>query len=394
MRFHSILTIPGASLLLVSSVCAAPVGNAFYGDPPDETHPWAIHDRNRPQPPVVAPKPVSELEEAAKAPAGAVILFGGTEACLQKWESDKGEPTKWIVKDGAMECVPKAGYIRTKEEFADCQLHVEWCAPTPPEGESQGRGNSGIFPMGQVECQVLDNFDNPTYPDGFACSVYGVAPPLANALRPPGEWQYIDITFHRPVYEGETCVRPGWMTVYCNGILVQDRTDIEGGGGHKRRSKPHPFPEKGPLKLQDHGNPVRFRNIWYRPLAPAMPEGGLNGPLSPEATAAKRKEIAASIRADAAQITAPMEQCYRLAESLCYEHDAAAFAKVQDMTGRYIAEVKALPVGQLVAKKDEVKRLYDVLGYLAQWKIVPGDFGPKADIDAIVKAQGWDKKKR
>lgn len=394
MKLHPTVSILGVSLLLATSL-SANTGNALYGDPPDDRHAWAVHDRNRPQPPKVDPKPESELQASAKAPADAVVLFDGTEASLAKWGTDKNpdEPTKWIVKDGAMECVPKSGYVRTKEEFADCQLHVEWAAPTPPQGESQGRGNSGIFLMGAVECQVLDNYDNPTYADGFACSVYGVAPPLANALRPPGQWQYIDITFHKPVYQGDQCTQPGWITVYCNGILVQDRTQLEGGTGHRGRSKPGPFAEKGPLKLQDHGNPVRFRNIWYRPLSPELPKEGLNGPLSAEAVVAKRAEIAASIRADAAKQTERMEQFYLLAESLVYAKDDAAFAKAQQLAAEYVTAIKSLPADQLVAKKDEVKRLAEALRYLVKWNIVPDTFGSKADVEAVVKARGWDKKK-
>ncbi|MCX6911308.1 MAG: DUF1080 domain-containing protein, partial [Verrucomicrobia bacterium] len=198
MKLDSALFAMGAALSLATAAFAAggSTGHAFYGDPPDDRHAWCVHDQNRPQPKVVAPHSVKSLEKSAKAPADAVILFDGTEASLAKWVSDKNpsEPTKWIVNKGCLECVPKSGYVRTKEEFGDCQLHVEWAAPTPPEGESQGRGNSGIFLFG-VETQVLDNFHNPTYADGFACSMYGVHPPLANALRPPGEFQYIDITF-------------------------------------------------------------------------------------------------------------------------------------------------------------------------------------------------------
>jgi len=180
MKAWSILATTCSVLAVAAAVLAGP----FYGDPPDETHPWAIHDDNRPQPPVVTPGTCSTQEQAGKPPSDAIVLFDGKD--ISKWESDKGEPTKWVVKDGAMECVPGSGYIRTKEQFGDCQLHVEWAAPKDVKGDSQGRGNSGIFPMGLVEVQVLDNFNNPTYPDGFAASVYGINPPMANALRPPG----------------------------------------------------------------------------------------------------------------------------------------------------------------------------------------------------------------
>jgi Domain of Unknown Function (DUF1080) len=394
MKLVSALLI-GAALSLATASAEVSTGHPFYGDPPDETHPWCVHDQNRPQPKLVKPLPASELEAKAKAPAGAIILFDGTEAAMSKWCSDKNpnEPTKWIVKDGNMECVPKSGYVRTKEEFSDCQLHVEWAAPTPPQGDSQGRGNSGIFLMGLVETQVLDNFDNPTYADGFACSMYGVSPPLANALRPPGEFQFIDITFHRPIYKDDKCVDPGWITVYCNGILMQDRQQIEGPTGHMRRPKPGAFPEKGPLKLQDHGNPVRFRNIWLCPLDPAKAGPPKHGPMTAKATAAKRKEIAAMVRKDAAKKPAnSVEQMLRYAESLVYVKDDATCKKVEELAGQYLATLKQLPADQIASKKDEVLQVDKDFKYLAKWAIVPDDFGPKVEVGKLVKEHGWDKK--
>jgi hypothetical protein len=396
MKLDSALFAIGAALSLTTAAFAAggSTGHAFYGDPPDDRHAWCVHDQNRPQPKVVAPLPESELAAKAKAPADAVILFDGTEASLAKWCSDKNpnEPTKWIVNKGCLECVPKSGYVRTKEEFGDCQLHVEWAAPTPPEGESQGRGNSGIFLLG-VETQVLDNYKNPTYADGFACSMYGVHPPLANALRPPGEFQYIDITFHRPIYKDGLCVQPGWITVYCNGILVQDRNEIEGGTGHRARTKVGPLPEKGPLKLQDHGNPVRFRNIWYRPLPSAAAKGGTHGPLPAKAVAAKRKELAAMIRKDAAKKPAgSAEQMLRFAESLVYEKDNATFVTVEKLANQYAASLKQLSADAAGAKKDEVLQVDSAFKYLAKWNFVPETFGPKVEVANFIKAQGWDKK--
>ncbi len=302
-------------LTFVRAVEAASVGSAFYGDAPDQHHPWAVHDPNRPQPKIITPGTFSSQQEPGKPPADAIVLFDGKD--LSKWEGDDGTPTKWIVKDGAMECVPKSGYIRTKESFGDCQLHVEWTAPTKVEGESQGRGNSGVFLMGLVEIQVLDNYNNPTYADGMAGAIYGVNPPMANALRPPGEFQVYDIVFRRPIYKEGRAVDPGSVTVFENGVLVQDHAMLEGETGHMTRSKPRAFPEKGPLKLQDHGNPVRYRNIWYRPLPPRAVEGGTDGYLTTEATMAKRKEIAMMVRADAEKRKAggnPMSEWFRLAE--------------------------------------------------------------------------------
>ena len=371
---------------------AASTGSPFYGDAPDATHPWCVHDWNRPQPPRVEPKPLTD----AKPPADSVILFDGSEASLANWEADKSgsEPTKWIVKDGVLQCVPKSGYIRTKSKFGDCRLHVEWAAPTPPQGDSQGRGNSGIFLEGVVECQVLDNYDNPTYADGFACSVYGVCPPLANALRPPGEWQQIDITFRRPVYEGDKLAHPGYVTVYCNGILVQDKTQLEGGTGHKSRSKPGPLPEVGPLKLQDHGNPVRYRNIWYHPLSvrTAADDEGIHAPMSVEAATAKRKEIAAMVRDEAAKLPEKsLDQWLRLAESLVYEKDPATAEKVNAFVTGYVAEVKQIPANKIESKKSEVTRMNNALKYLTKFKVLSADNTAFKDLDGVVNAHGWDK---
>ena len=381
MRVYTGLMAVGVVVLLAATVRAAPAEPSFYGDPPDENHPWAVHDPHRPQPKAVTPGTFSMPEQPGKPPSDAVILFDGTD--LSKWEADKAEggPTKWIVKDGAMECTPGSGYIRTKEKFGDCQLHVEWAAPKKVEGNSQGRGNSGIFPMGLAEIQVLDNYDNPTYADGFAGAYYGVSPAMANALRPPGEYQVVDIVFRRPVYKDGKVLDPGYVTVLMNGVLVQDHAMLEGPGGHMGRSKPRPFPEAGPLKLQDHGNPVRFRNIWYRPLPPRAVEGSTDGYLTTEAAMAKRKDAAN-----------PLPEMLRLMESLVYDKDETVYRQVEQMGGQYLESLKKLAADKLEAKKDEVKRVNDAFRYLGRFKIVPATFGPKVEIEKMVKEQGWDKK--
>ncbi len=372
----------------------ASTGSPFYGDAPDQSHPWAIHDQNRPQPPVVTPGTFSSADQPGKPPSDAIVLFDGTAESLANWASDKNEgaPTQWIARDGAMECVPKSGYVRSKRLIGDCQLHVEWAAPAKAQGDSQGRGNSGIFLMGIYEIQVLDNYNNPTYADGFACAAYGSSPPLANALRPPGEFQVIDIVFRRPVYRDGRVIDPGYVTVFCNGVLVQDHTQIEGPTGHRTRAVAGPFPEKGPLKLQDHGNPVRYRNIWYRELSARAVEGGTDGPLSVEATAAKRKEIAAGIRADAAKMdgktTASM---LRLAESLVYEQDAATLEQVKTWQARYVAGLASLSADELKAKEGEVKTVFRAFQFLVKFKIVPADSAPQQELTQLVKSHGWDK---
>jgi hypothetical protein len=369
-------------------------GPVFYGDPPDDHHPWAVHDRNRPQPKVVTPGTFSSPEQPGKPPSDAIVLFDGTD--LSKWQTDKGDPAKWQVIDGVMQVVPGTGGIRTRDKFGDCQLHVEWAAPKEVKGDSQGRANSGIFLMGMLEVQVLDSYNNLTYADGHAGAYYGINPPLANAVRPPGEFQVYDIVFRRPIYKDGKALDPGYITVFVNGVLVQDHTMIEGSGTHMARTKPGPFPEKGPLSLQDHGNPMRFRNIWYRELPPRPADGGTDGYLSVEAATAKRKQIAASIRQDAATLenaANPLPQMLRLMESLIYEKEDGAFQKSEQMAEQYVARLKDLPADQLARKRDEVRNLRDIYRYLARFNLIPATFGPKVQIEQIIKDQNWDKKR-
>lgn len=394
MKSFFTISVLGNAVCLAASGYAASSGPVFYGDAPDDHHPWAVHDGNRPQPRIITPGTFSSQDQPGKPPSDAIALFDGSD--LSKWEADTGQgvPTKWIAKDGCMECVPGSGYIRTKDKFGDCQLHVEWAAPTKVEGSSQGRGNSGVFLMGLVEVQVLDNYNNPTYSDGMAGSVYGVNSPMVNALRPPGEFQTYDIIFRRPIWKDGKEIDPGYVTVFENGVLVQDHTRLEGGTGHMTRSRPEPFPGAGPLKLQDHGNPVRYRNIWYRPLPPRPVEGGTDGYLTTEAATAKRKELAASIRQDAEKLTKQTDQMLRLAESLEYDKDEPTFQKVSQMAEQYVANVKQLPADQLTSKKDEVRHVRDAFRFLAKFKVLPPDYEPRTQLEEIIKAQRWDEKKK
>jgi hypothetical protein len=389
------LAVVSALTLLTATTCGAMSGPVFYGDAPDDHHPWAVHDRNRPQPKVVTPGSFSSPDQPGKPPSDAIVLFDGTD--LSKWESAgrNGGPAKWLVKEGFIEAT-KTGDIRTKDKFGDCQLHVEWAAPAKVEGDSQGRGNSGIFLMGRVEIQVLDVYNNPTYADGGAGSVYGVHPPMANAVRPPGEFQVYDIVFRRPIYKNDQMLDPGYVTVFVNGVLVQDHAALEGGTGHMGRSKSGPFPEKGPLQLQDHGNPTRFRNIWYRELPPRAIEGGTDGWLSVEATMAKRKTIAADIRTDAEKLkdtSKPLPEMLRLMESLVYEKDQTAYSQVMQMAGQYVNSLKSLPADSLKTKKDEALNVNGAFKYMIKFKIFPDSFEPSTEMDQIIKAQGWDKRR-
>jgi hypothetical protein len=225
---------------------------------------WKIHDPNRPVAPIVDPGTASTQAAPGRPPSDAVVLFEGKDA--SRWVDKDGKPTKWKVENGYMEVVAKTGNISTRDSFGDCQLHVEFAEPSPPHGESQERGNSGVFLMGRYEIQVLDSYENKTYADGQAAAVYGQYPPLANASRPPGQWQTYDIIFHGPRFSGDKLIRPARVTVLHNGVLVQDNVELTGPTAHGERPRYKPHPEKLPLSLQDHGDPVRYRNIWIREL--------------------------------------------------------------------------------------------------------------------------------
>jgi hypothetical protein len=231
---------------------------------------WMVHDENRPAPPVITPGTFSSTRRVGQAPSDAVVLFDGTEASMKNWTDTKGNPSKWVVGEGYMESVKGAGYIQSKESFGSCQLHVEFATPEKVSGTSQGRGNSGVFLQGEFEIQVLDSYENKTYPDGQCAALYGRSVPLVNACRKPGEWQAYDIVFHRAHFgkDGKIVTKPTF-TVFQNGVLVQDHVTLEGGTQWNGPHAISPFraiPDKGPIQLQDHGNPVRYRNIWVRPL--------------------------------------------------------------------------------------------------------------------------------
>lgn len=245
----------GAFLLAsVPAVCPAQVDTR-----------WKIHDPNRPVPPVIEPGTASTQQTPGRAPSDAVVLFDGKD--LSQWAATDNGPAKWKVENGYFEVVPKTGYIHTREAFGDCQLHVEFAEPNPPKGESQGRGNSGVFLQGLYETQVLDSYQNKTYADGQAAASYGQYPPLVNASRPPGNWQIYDIVFHGPRFDASgKLTRPARETVFHNGVLVQDNVELTGPTAHGERPPYKATPEKLPLALQDHGDPVRYRNIWIREL--------------------------------------------------------------------------------------------------------------------------------
>jgi len=229
---------------------------------------WKAHDLSRTQPTVVTP-----AKETGGAPSDAIVLFDGTD--MSKWQGRNGKEAKWKIVDGAMESVPKSGFVFSKEKFGDCQVHIEFASPVKPKGTGQGRGNSGVFLMGEFEIQVLDSFENETYSDGSAGSIYGQYPPMVNASRGPGQWQTYDIIFRRPRFDDDGKVtEKAKITVLHNGVLIQDSSPIFGPTSWIQHHdyKKMKGKTEGPLSLQDHGNPVRYRNIWVRKLPEARPK--------------------------------------------------------------------------------------------------------------------------
>ena len=229
---------------------------------------YDVHDTTRENPPVITPP-----EQVGQPPSDAIVLFDGKDT--SEWVSEKGGgEVKWTVENGYMQVAQKAGGIRTKNSFGNCQLHVEWCTPegVDPKITDQKRSNSGVILMDRYEVQVLDSYTddnyktNRTYADGQAGAMYGQHPPMVNACRKAGQWQSYDISFLRPLFDADgNLVRKGRITVLHNGVVVHNNLDIEGTTSHKQKAKYTPQ-ETGYIHLQDHGNPMRFRNIWIREL--------------------------------------------------------------------------------------------------------------------------------
>ena len=234
-----------------------------------------VHDRSLEPPKVVVPgKPC--CDKPMGAPSDAVVLFDGTEESFRKnWKGTDGKKSKWKFVNGALESVKKAGQIQSNQKFGSCQLHIEWASPSVVKGTDQSRGNSGVFLMGTYEIQVLDSYKvddkdkNQTYRDGQAGAIYGRSEPEVNVCRKPGEWQSYDVIFHRPTFKDGKVDRKATFTVLQNGVLIQDHYVLTGGTGWRGAhsiSEYAPHADKLPIRMQDHGNPVRFRNVWVREI--------------------------------------------------------------------------------------------------------------------------------
>jgi hypothetical protein len=264
-KSFTLLALGGALIAAAIAQQSKPGDLGFTDTPMLPGLPWHVHDPARPHPKVVTPG-----ETPGAPPSDAIVLFDGKD--LSQWaqmgrgaESGKMVDARWKQGNGYFEVAGGTGNLMTRGKFGDCQLHVEWASPAEVRGTSQGRGNSGVLLMSRYEIQVLDAYNNPTYADGQASAIYGQWPPLANPARKPGEWNTYDILFEAPSFDGEKLLKPAYVTVIYNGVMVHHHKEIMGPMVYRQVAHYTPHGSEEPLMLQDHnGDLVRYRNIWIR----------------------------------------------------------------------------------------------------------------------------------
>ena len=255
--------IPLACLCLSAAEPAKPKVEYGYDDTPFlPNSPWRVHDRKRPQPPMMNPGTAGQTVQPAVPPSDAIVLFDGRD--LSAWEGGKPEG----IEDGCLNIL-KTGELRSKKRFGDCQVHVEWATPAKDDGGAMNWGNSGVLLLGKYEVQIIESHDSHIYADGNAGALYGQYPAMVNPARKPGQWQTFDIVFTAPKFDGEKLVKPAYFTVFYNGVLVQYHKASLGPMKHRVLATYDSRETTGPIALQQHGSAVRFRNIWVRPLKPA-----------------------------------------------------------------------------------------------------------------------------
>ena len=388
----------------IASLAAVPLMAGLYGDTPDAKHAWAVHDWNR-------PKPVKVEVDAKGIPSDAIVLFDGTKESFEKnWCNEKGGAPTWKCENGMFS--GKAGWglgsVRTKAEFGDCQLHIEYMHPadTKSLGGPQMRGNSGVFLMGAqygYEVQVLESYytsremegkpgyvDN--YADGQAGSVYAENPPMVNPQRKPGEWQVYDIVFHQPVWDGDKLLHPGSITVFFNGVLVQDHWEMEGETTHCRRRPLKPHPKKGPLLLQDHGCPVNFRNIWIREL-PSRWDNKTHSAMSADTDAVMklRGETAEKLFAKV-DMSKPdsAKTVLALLEVVSYAKDAKYMDALKASCDAYRAKLEKLDAeGGLDKARGDVNGVWKAIEVLRRNNVFEEDCPFCTFIKGIREKKGW-----
>ncbi|MBR2982471.1 MAG: DUF1080 domain-containing protein [Kiritimatiellae bacterium] len=386
--------------ILVLAALAAPAASfaALYGDTPDAKHAWAVHDRNRPNPVKIAAEP-------GKPPSDAVVLFDGSRESFEKnWCDTKGNPSKWACDGkGEFHCKPgyvNGGAIRTRGEFGDCQLHIEFRHDADikdhPVG-AQMRGNSGLFLMSNYEIQILESYGTdpadmrvPNYADGQAAAVYAENPPMVNPARKPGEWQTYDIVFHQPVWDGLKLVHPGSVSVVFNGVLVQDHWELEGLTTHCVRRPLAPHKTALPIMLQDHGCAVYFRNVWLRPL-PSRWANKTHSSLTADENEvmALRRRTAGSLFAKITDPAAPTaENVMALAEVVAYAMEGEAAEMWKKTSAGYLEAVKAK--GDAVKSiAGEIVKVRNTLRILERNRVIDRKFELLAELEALSVKYAW-----
>ena len=243
----------------VIGICIVALG---FAQSKERVFKYPVHDMTRPQPAIVTPGPAC----ISSAPSDAIVLFGGKD--LSAWsKAGSDAPAGWSVKDGVATITAGSGSIATRQSFGDCQVHIEWMVPVELKCDSQHGCNSGLFFHSRYEIQILNSSGNVTYADGMAGSLYGQYPPMVNPCRPQGEWNTYDVVFRGPRFDASAgIVRTATVTLIFNGVLVQDDVELLGATAHGERATYSSHPDTGPIMLQDHGDPLKFRNIWIRPL--------------------------------------------------------------------------------------------------------------------------------
>lgn len=391
------------SLVLCGLGMTSVVSAGLYGDTPDAKHAWAVHDLNRPNPVKIEP-----AAQVGQPPSDARVLFDGTkESFARNWCDSKGKPSQWkLGTEGDFYSVPEwknGGAIFTRDHFGDCQLHLEYrhdasLGIVPSGRGAQMHGNSGVFLMGNYEIQVLESYGtnpadmkNPNYADGQAGAVYAENPPQVNPARQPGEWQVYDIVFHQPKWDGKKLLHPGSVTVFFNGVLVQDHWEMEGLTTHCRRRPLAPHAPKGPLSFQDHGCTVHFRNVWIREI-PSRWDNTTHSSLS-GVTAdvmALRHQTAQKLLAKIDQAKCEAQQVLAAYEVVSYSKEKDVLEPCQKIVMGYLKKLEVMDSATLDANRDSIcaiKKATDVLLRNHVFESCP----LATKVAEIVSQKGWNK---